>query len=232
MAALIMIKQYLIENFLSLKFIRRKLSLLKFDIKALFIHIYNNKRKLPFLLGSYKKLHFGSGVDIKKGFINIDLNGGADIFLDVRNKLNIQDNIIEYIYSSHFVEHLEHEELVFHLKECHRILKPGMTLRLGVPDFEMVFRNYINRDQGFLLQRTENLSKKLDLPIESICYMDVINKTVYEFGQHKICIDYEKIFKLLEFSGFDNDKIVKMDFDERIDVESRKELTFYVEATK
>jgi len=220
------------DDYLSLSAIKRKIRDLLNDIRYLFLHFINNKLFLPGKLKKFRKIHFGSGEDIKRDFLNIDLNPSADIFLDARNKLNIESDSIEYIYSSHFVEHLEHEELVAHLKECHRILKNGAVLRLGVPDFEKVFNDYYEQNDSRLNELRGVLSEKFALPENLICRMDWVNRAVHEFGQHKTCLDWEKVQNILTFAGFDKDNITREEFNEDIDLSKRKNMTFYVEARK
>ena len=219
-------------NLLTLKIIKRKFFEILFEIRALILHVINNNFILPIRIKKFNKIHFGSGNDIKADFLNVDFNSSADIFLDVRNKLNIKSNSIDFIYSCHLVEHLDHEELVAHLKECHRILKKDAVLRLGIPTFEKVFHAYCNQDDSRFIEIRGLLSNKLSIPENLICRMDWINRSVHEFGNHKICLDWEKIRNLLIFSGFEKDKIIQTDFKETIDNLSRKNLTFYVEAIK
>lgn len=209
-----------------------KTRIIRDDFQVFLRHAVNNTFLLRKQLAKKKKIHFGSGSDIKDGFINVDFNSRADIFLDVRNKLNIPDNTIEYIYSSHFIEHLEHDDLIAHLCECHRILKPRGVVRLGVPDFPNVFRKYCAQDKEFFEKHRNTLSEKFELPANMICAMDLVNRAVYEFGQHKICLDMEKISNLLIISGFSPSAISSKEFDPQIDVSSRREFTFFVEATK
>ena len=219
-------------NLLTLKIIKQKIFEVLFEIKVLILHVINNNIFLPIKLKKINKIHFGSGNDIKTDFLNVDINSSADIFLDVRNKLNVKSNSIEYIYSCHLVEHLDHEELIAHLQECHRILKKNAVLRLGIPIFEKVFHAYCNQDDSRLNEIRGLLSKKLSIPENLICRMDWINRSVHEFGNHKTCLDWEKIRNILIFSGFEKNKIIQTDFKDTIDNLSRKNLTFYVEATK
>lgn len=227
-----MLKSYIRRAFPSLKHLWPVLRALRFELTALFRHKIGNSLLLGRQLREKRKLHFGSGADIKPGFINIDMDGRADIFLDARNALNIPDNSIEYIYSSHFVEHLEHEELLAHLRECQRVLRSGGILRLGVPDFAKVFAAYCAGDKEFLDSRKAVLGSHFGLPIELVCAADFLNKAVYESGQHKTCLDPQKIRNLLIFCGFSADRISAKEFDQEIDVPARRELTFFVEACK
>jgi predicted SAM-dependent methyltransferase len=220
------------NNYYDLRDIWRKLLNIRMELKLYKRHVLNNKYRLKKLLANKNKLHFGSGLDIKEGFINIDLHHLADIFLDIRAKLNIPDNSIKYIYSSHLVEHLEHAELVTHLSECYRILEPGGVLRIGFPDFPKVFRFYCADDKEFLELWRKFLSEKFGLPSDKICAMDYINRSVYEFGQHKTCLDMEKMNNLLTYAGFSPLAINALDFDPQIDVNARREYTLFVEAVK
>ena len=73
------------------------------------------------------KLNLGRGSDIKKGYINLDMND-----LDL-NKIpyNYEDNSIDEILLSHVLEHLDKPFDV--VKECHRILKPHGKLIVKLP---------------------------------------------------------------------------------------------------
>jgi predicted SAM-dependent methyltransferase len=129
------------------------------------------------------------------------------------------------------VEHLEHHELIAHLKECHRILKHGGVVRIGVPNFSMIINNYQN-EIFFEKYRYVVPGQKFGLPDSLICYADLLNRAFYEFGQHKIVLDVEKMKNLLIFAGFKETSISEESFDETCDLEIRREATFYMQAVK
>lgn len=83
------------------------------------------------------KLNLGCGEDIREGFINIDIkkHKGVDRILDLNKKLPFKDNSVDYIYSSHVLEHLENPTKF--MLELYRICKPGATIYLRVPHFSM-----------------------------------------------------------------------------------------------
>lgn len=59
-----------------------------------------------------------------------------DVVADLRKApLPWPDDSADYIYSSHFIEHITHAEARVFLRECHRILKPGGVLRIIWPEF-------------------------------------------------------------------------------------------------
>jgi hypothetical protein len=129
-----------------------------FNLRSLVFHsmnYYSLSRKML----AERRLHFGCGSDYKPGFINLDMNKSADYYFDARNKLHFKDGTIEYIYSSHFVEHLSNNELMDHLKESFRILQVNGILRICVPDFVGSIRAYMQKDYDRLVLRFQiNLS--------------------------------------------------------------------------
>jgi predicted SAM-dependent methyltransferase len=54
------------------------------------------------------------------------------------------DNECDAVYHSHVLEHLRPEEAARLLAECFRVLKPGGTLRIAVPDLEGIARHYLH----------------------------------------------------------------------------------------
>jgi SAM-dependent methyltransferase len=61
---------------------------------------------------------------------------------DIR-KLPYPDRSVESIYSSHTLEHLYLADAEKVLRECYRLLKPGGTLRLALPDAEKAARDLV-----------------------------------------------------------------------------------------
>ena len=106
----------------SLLAVKNNLLSLKFNLLSSIRHFLNSSRLFKHSSDPELKLHFGCGIDYKKDWLNLDVNKVANYWIDVRNPVKIKDSSCEYIYSSHMIEHLEHHEVIFHLKECHRML--------------------------------------------------------------------------------------------------------------
>jgi predicted O-linked N-acetylglucosamine transferase (SPINDLY family)/predicted SAM-dependent methyltransferase/glycosyltransferase involved in cell wall biosynthesis len=102
------------------------------------------------------KLHIGCGKNIFPDWINIDIEAnspGVDLICDVRGELPFNDGSCSLIYNEHVLEHLTVEEGLFFLKECRRVLQPGGTLRIAMPDLENIVQKYNSedwRDQDWL----------------------------------------------------------------------------------
>lgn len=81
-----------------------------------------------------KKLNFGSGKDIKKGYINVDITkfpGTDKAFNFDHFPYPFKDNEFDEIYSDNVIEHLEDVTKV--MKELHRITKKDGVIRIIVP---------------------------------------------------------------------------------------------------
>jgi predicted SAM-dependent methyltransferase len=82
------------------------------------------------------KLNLGSGKNLKKGYVNVDLYVDS---AEVQHDLNIypypfEDNSVDFISASHIVEHLK-EPMDFFL-EIQRILKVGGRALIVCPHVE------------------------------------------------------------------------------------------------
>jgi SAM-dependent methyltransferase len=119
-------------------------------------------------------LNLGAGLQYRPGWTNYDRSRVAAIYRrpwlrrlvrlvgvrvqdwpeatrtrDLNKGIPHPDESVDAIYSSHFLEHLWPEQAEFIVQECHRVLKPGGTLRLVVPDLELIARKYLEGDRAF-----------------------------------------------------------------------------------
>ena len=93
------------------------------------------------------KLHLGCGKRNFEGWINVDLAN----FPHVHHKSSVgdlkmfEDNTADLIYSSHTLEYFDRLEVVSVLKEWHRVLKSGATLRVAVPNFKALAEQIVTK---------------------------------------------------------------------------------------
>src|SRR5215813_6484794 len=66
---------------------------------------------------------------------------------DLKKRLPHSDGSIDYVYSSHFLEHLPLQSARRLIKEMFRVLKPGGVARIVVPDLAVGTRRYLNAIQ-------------------------------------------------------------------------------------
>jgi len=185
------------------------------------------------------KVQLGPGYELKPGWINIDLVAHSKtlppdtilILHDLRQGLPLGDGSCAYIYSSHFLEHLEYEQGVHLLQDCYRVLKPGGVFRAAMPNFKRMFAAYLQRDQSYFdLIDIPTRMPYIEPGTETI--VDHVNYGVYQLGEHKCVYDEEKLEVLLRHTGFSSVTVV--DYQEGIDSSHpvRLKYTFYIEAIK
>ena len=117
--------------------------------------------------------------DFGKDWIHID--GGDYDHLDSDDIFikEYESNSADLIYSSHFIEYLDREEVIPLLERWKEVLKPNGVLRLAVPNFEVYANLYSSREyplDNFL----GVLYGKMPMGDETIYH-----KTVYDFHSLK-----------------------------------------------
>jgi len=89
------------------------------------------------------KLHIGCGWrDFGEDWIHIDGGEYPHVKFHDVTKLPHDDDSVDLIYTSHLFEYFDREDGLEVLKEWFRVLKKGGTLRIAVPDFEMMAKLY------------------------------------------------------------------------------------------
>ena len=90
-----------------------------------------------------RRLNWGCGECVEPGWINSDVKGGDGVLAcDIRKGLPLETDSIDYAVSIHALPEFHYKEIAGVLKELRRVLKPGGTLRLGLPDLEKAFEAY------------------------------------------------------------------------------------------
>ena len=94
------------------------------------------------------KLHYGCGSRILPGWVNVDgWNApGIDYVCDLRQPLPLSDNSCHVIFTEHVFEHIDTQFRSRVLREFHRLLEPGGTVRIVVPDCGAYAEAYVRKD--------------------------------------------------------------------------------------
>jgi len=185
--------------------------------------IFANTEVAPALL---RKLHVGCGKIKLPGWLNIDVEPGSDLVIDVRGGLPFGDNSIDFIYNEHFIEHLIYEEGEKVLREFWRCLKKGGVMRIATPDLDFLVRIYKkdfkNQDwfpAGFEFVKTKGIAMNM----------------AFRWWGHEYIYNEEELRNQLSKAGFQNIKrceLYKSDYSELSNLETRKESTLILEAVK
>lgn len=77
-------------------------------------------------------LNLGCGADKKPDWLNVDIDGTADVTCDLEQyPWPFDDDSVDGILASHLIEHLHDFKGFMH--ECHRILRSGGVLEIITP---------------------------------------------------------------------------------------------------
>lgn len=112
------------------------------------------------------RLNWGCGPKGEPGWLNADLARNSTIQFsgDIRDGLPIDDDCLDCVVSIHALPMIPLPDLPGVLAELCRVLRPGGTLRLGLPDFDRGIDAYRRGDAGYFLvpdRDAETLSGKL-----------------------------------------------------------------------
>ena len=141
-----------------------------------------------------KKVHLGCWHRYIPGFIHVDLCDypHIDYQSSIDNLPFFDTESVDLIYCSHALEYFDRHEARSVLVEWHRILKPGGTLRLAVPDFSALIKVY---------QSTGDLDKIIG-PLFG--RMQIETPTGSQMLYHKTVYDQQSLSILLLQCGFAN----------------------------
>lgn len=188
------------------------------------------------------KLHLGCGLNVVDGWLNVDGSWNARLaklprlrralagvriipreaanvqwrgdlrILDVRERLPFATGSYEAIYASHLLEHLYLDDALRLLRECLRVLRPGGTLRLVVPDLRAIVREYSgerpfhNSDELAAMPSADRMNRRLLFRGTSPPRGNVLLKVyaaLKDFQTHKWMYDADSLVAHLRSAGFD-----------------------------
>jgi SAM-dependent methyltransferase len=145
---------------------------------------------------------------------------GNNVFIhhDLSHSIPLKDQTADFIYSSHFLEHLFRKDAERLLTDCHRALKPGGIIRISIPDLAYAISLYARGEKKQLLE----------------AYFFVEDKESF-LARHKYMYDFELLKLLLENIGFS--QVVRCVYQEGQtpdikQLDNRPEDSLFVEAVK
>ena len=90
------------------------------------------------------KIHLGCGKRFIPGFVHVDSVSfpHVDHVADIRRLHMLSDASADLLYACQVIEYFDREEVGTVLKEWKRVLRPGGTLRVSVPNFAVIVKLY------------------------------------------------------------------------------------------
>jgi predicted SAM-dependent methyltransferase len=182
------------------------------------------------------RVQIGGGAHRIDGFFNIDAVPPADLVWDVREGIPLQDSTVRYLFSEHFLEHVDYPRSAkYYAREAHRVLAPGGRLVTGVPDAAHVLAPYPappSRAAETIARWYPNRNCLGDVNT----YLDLINYVFRDqdddatYHPHYWAYDHEKLVHLFTEAGFT--RVEPWTFDPAIANPKREWGSVYVVATK
>ncbi|MDH7506888.1 MAG: hypothetical protein QHH15_03770 [Candidatus Thermoplasmatota archaeon] len=181
------------------------LSLAKLTGKTNFYKYVIKKR-----ISNVDKLNIGCGDNFVENWLNIGLfNIPQGIYLfsktkkqtliinyDMTKEFPIEPDSINYIYASHFIEHLSFIQGINFLKNCYKVMKKGGLIRLVFPDLELWIKKYYENESSFFnkyYEFTKNINKLPELKTKGEIFM-----SQFYCWNHKWCYDFDSIKDIFE----------------------------------
>jgi len=165
------------------------------------------------------KINLGAGITKLPGFISIDLYGNPDIKMTLgKYLLPFNDGSVEFVYSSHFLEHIPFDTAKALLFDAQRVMVKGGGIRISVPDMALFIRKYEAKDTDFYNKKRYK-GGTIGLQLCNV---------FFENGEHFCMYDFEFLCYLLDATGFMN--IERANYDPSLD--NRPEHSLIVMAVK
>jgi predicted SAM-dependent methyltransferase len=203
-------------------------------------------------------LHCGSGSILLTGCLNTDglrledesgnstepgrlaLVDGVNYYLehDSTERFPLETDTFDWIYSEHFIEHLQPQHGIKFFRQTRRLMRPGGVVRLSTPDLRKYMSGYLEPGQEFF---KEHLRRIAHLPAMSSrgapdrpAFM--VNQCFYLWG-HRWIYDFDELRHAATEAGFPAEACVERSFREglfpelaALDQEWRNHESIYFEA--
>lgn len=180
-------------------------------------------------------LEIGCGPQTHEGFIHMDYEWRqhVDLCWDVTKGIPLEASTLSGVYTEHCIEHLPFDSVDHVLAECYRVLKPGGSIRIVVPDGQLYLARYVDMMNGNtdleMPYASDDSYKSLYSPIMSV-------NRIFRAHGHLFIHDFDMLRQLLELNHFVDVQRqtfhVGRDSKMLIDTSSREIESLYIEASK
>lgn len=156
--------------------------------------------------------------------------------VDLRKSFPFKESTVSYIFTAHFLEHLQKFEAINLLRRCYAGLKSDGTMRILVPDLDVVVRHY--QENGDPLEKVEKINNHF-WGFEKANELPTLHQRILGFfvRGHQWLYNYEYLKKMLVTAGFDAAKIVRCQYQQGVVpnldfLDNHPDHSLFVEATK
>jgi len=173
-----------------------------------------------------RRLNWGCGAHVAPGWINSDIkeDTGVDLVADIRQGLPLASDSVDYAVSIHALPEFSYPELVPVLEELRRVLAPGGTLRLALPDLRRGIDAYLSGDEAYFKVAPEE--------VRSLGGRFAVQMTWFGYSHSLFTADFA--LELLEKAGFVDVRecafgVTASGIPEIVELDNREEESLFVE---
>lgn len=153
---------------------------------------------------------------------------------DQTTPLPLEDGSVEWVFSEHFIEHIQVPQAVSWFAELHRVMQPGGIARISTPDLALYARGYADPQQAFYNAHRQRL-REMGMTNPPLGKAWMMNQIFRHYG-HQWLYDYDEIVSIAAHAGFSPAAIRRVSFAEgsvqelaRLDQVIRNDESLYVE---
>ena len=155
--------------------------------------------------GTSLRLNMGCGDKAVPGWVNADLDGSAEFYVDATQVLPFASGSVALVYCEHLIAHLTKRQARHFLRECWRCLGVGGVIRISTPDLRAYAQAYLN--DGPAMQRLAEREMAMFPTAErfgqrDLSPTDVFNRCVCYEGDRYYSYDGEELSRMLTEAGF------------------------------
>jgi len=139
------------------------------------------------------KIHLGCGLRRLPGFVHVDPDEATQPdHIGSAKHVPLDDDSADLIYFAHGLEHVPKADVPAAVAEFRRVLRPGGTLRLSVPDFAVLVELYFD---GVRLTRLGCINGGQDNAHD-------VHYAVYDY-EHLACVLHEDFYDIREWDPYE-----------------------------
>lgn len=145
------------------------------------------------------QLHLGCGSVRFEGWVNVDSRAlpSVDLVWDLRRPLPLPSGSCALVHSEHVLEHFDVRAGGRLLRECHRVLAPGGTLRVSMPSLGFVLTRATSAGDGWRDQEWLRLPAYASIATRA----EMLN-AAFRYWGHQWLYDEEELRRRLLEAGF------------------------------
>lgn len=157
--------------------------------------------------------------------------------VNCKKNLPFKENSVDYIFTSHFLEHIKKFETANVLRLCHKCLKKGGTIRISVPDIDLIIKQYT--DNANSIEKVEKINDHFFAILRQEMHPQSFYEKIQSFfvRGHQWMYNFDYLKNMLVVAGFDANSIKRCEVRQgnvpNLDVLDRHEdESIFLEATK